>query len=111
MWLCLVGRLARLAFFFLHSGLQDDPRFSGLESVLNGSATLEQAANTVPNGALEASWRGLRRLCCEAACVMPTDEKECHGRAARPCVTSSSSGVLVLTQQTKQDVFLSNAST
>jgi hypothetical protein len=37
---------------FLHSRLQEDPRFSGLESVLSGSATLEQAARTVPPGTL-----------------------------------------------------------
>jgi hypothetical protein len=48
--------------FFLHSGLQDDPRFSGLESVLNGSATLEQAASTVPNGALDGILAGFEAV-------------------------------------------------
>lgn len=47
---------------FLHSGLQDDPRFSGLESVLNGSATLEQAASTVPNGALDGILAGFEAV-------------------------------------------------
>jgi hypothetical protein len=42
--------------------LQDDPRFSGLESVLNGSATLEQAASTVPNGALDGILAGFEAV-------------------------------------------------
>jgi hypothetical protein len=47
---------------FLHSGLQDDPRFSGLESVLNGSATLEQAASTVPKGTLDGILAGFEAV-------------------------------------------------
>ena len=42
---------------FLHSRL-DDPRFSGLESVLSGSATLVQAARTVPPGTLDGILAG-----------------------------------------------------
>lgn len=45
-------RAFRTPCIFLHARLQDDPRFSGLHSILRGSATLDQAVSMIPDDAL-----------------------------------------------------------
>lgn len=51
-------RAFRTPCIFLHAGLREDPRFTGLESILSGSAMLEQAVSTIADDALTGVLRG-----------------------------------------------------